>query len=60
MYEAVSLTRLQLLSKFLKKAKSATVRLDVVDATGGLATRFHYGDEGTGVGYGVGAYGGLL
>lgn len=52
--------KVQLLKRFLKRAKSAGVRIDVIDGTGGLGTRFHYGTEGTGVGYGVGTYGGVL
>jgi len=50
--------RVRLLARLLRKAKSAGVRLDVIDATGG--NRFHYGTEGTGAGYGVGRYGGII
>lgn len=48
------------LRRFLKRAKSAGVRMDLVDGSGGLGVRFHYGSEGTGVGYGVGTYGSLI
>lgn len=51
---------ISLLAKLLRKAKSGGVRIDVIDGTGGLGTRFHYGTEGTGVGYGVGTYGGVI
>lgn len=56
---AITDGRLGLLKRFLRKAKSAGVRMDVVDARG-PGTRFHYGAEGTGVGYGVGTYGGVI
>jgi Protein of unknown function (DUF2612) len=59
-FAATSALRLATLRRFLRKAKSGGVRLDLVDGTGGLGTRFHYGTEGTGVGYGVGTYGGVI
>jgi hypothetical protein len=46
----VTAAQLTLLKRFLRRAKSG----------GGLGTRFHYGTEGTGVGYGVGTYGGVI
>ncbi len=49
---------LSLLKRFLRRAKSAGVRLDVVDATGtGPGTTFTYD---TGPGYDVGLYAGLV
>jgi hypothetical protein len=57
--QAITDTGLRLLKRFLHRAKSGGVRLDVVDARG-AGTRFHYGTEGTGVGYGVGTYGGVV
>jgi hypothetical protein len=56
----VTAAQLTLLKRFLRRAKSGGVRLDMIDGTGGLGTRFHYGTEGTGVGYGVGTYGGVI
>lgn len=57
---SVSRARLLLLKRYLKRAKSAGVRLDVIDATGGVSPRFQYGSGGPGAGYGVGAYGGVI
>lgn len=57
---AITAARLKLLKRFLRRAKSAGVRMDVIDATPGSGSRFHYGTEGTGIGYGIGTYGGIV
>lgn len=51
---------LTILKRFLVRAKAGGTRLDLVDGSGGLGVRFHYGSEGTGVGYGVGTYGSII
>lgn len=57
--QTISDAALRLLARFLHRAKSGGVRLDVIDARA-PGTRFHYGLEGTGIGYGVGTYGGVV
>lgn len=57
--DANAASRVRLLARLLKRAKSGGVRIDVVDATG---DRFTYGTGGTftGFGYGEAPYGGII